>query len=189
MILTPKKYAMIGAVLVCLSIVATYFAREYKNQLHAEQSAKTTLQHEFDLAKASWIVKESQLTRKLNSSQGTRPAVVNGEVVRDKDGSIAYEQYQIISDEYQTVMKQLDVMREVIYSKEINIQELTEKLDKVETSKPTAKRFGALGMYSFPHWQAGAGFHQDFGIVDIGAYGLVGVPSLTSYSLALNARF
>jgi len=176
------KYTLYGAIVFAiLSAIGGYMAREYRSQLITEKSAHEQTQNELDLREAFITISEAQRKRAY-ANRTTKTPVKVGETVAYVETTETLESDETLNKEYASQISQLETAN-------LRLSQEVDRLTKLESSKSGVKRWGAMGIYSFPHWTAGAGIHQDLGLVDLGVYGLVAVPSLSVYSVALNARF
>jgi len=179
--LSNKQYGLIILALALLSGIGAYFARTYKLDLTTEKSAHQIDSQKLITLEASLKVKSAQLERALTKRTTSTPVLLGGK--------IAYIKTSDMSDLMVSKTAETDAYIIALETEKVSLLETIEKLTKKESSKSGVKRFGVIGHYDLSKWQAGLGYRQDLGIVDISLFGLVGVPALNQYGLACSVGF
>jgi hypothetical protein len=179
--LSPKQYAIIILVLAILAGIGAYFARTYKLQTISESKIIEETNQKLIETQAMLVTKESELKRSRDRKTTSTPILLAGKLayIKTTESSQIDEKVEIERSQY---ISQLENDNNTLNDKLLILK-------KLESSKPSVKKWQAIALYNFPGWQAGPGFKMDFSILELGIYGIVNVPELSSYSAAVTIGF
>ncbi len=161
-----KKYWIGGGILLLLlSLIGGYFAKDFKKQYESEHTARIESEkHEITLMAEKTIL-EGRLQRAIKST--SRPALDGkGKAIHNADGSVAMEtSFEDVMEQYSLTITSLDGQVKTLTTEK---KELQEKLSLKESSQPSAHRFG-LGVESnfVGDWYGTLGFKQPLGFADL----------------------
>ena len=179
--LNPKLAIIAIVAFALLSGIGGYFAREYKAQLVTETQAHEQTQSKLDIAEAFITMKEAQLKRAYSMRTVSKPVLLNGKIAYEKTSET------ISNEESKTI--EFSEMIQKLTQDNATLSDKLDRLSKIESSRGGVKKWGLIGKYNFPHWEAGLGFRQDLGLIDVGLYGLTSVPTLSTHSVAVSVGF